>query len=81
MCIRDRYIPGWNSNIYKQFIASQLNDFKPLNRNMANRFNTVFLAITKKCALQCEHCFDWDNLNKKEVLSDSELQGIVWDFL
>lgn len=71
------YTPGWDSKIYRRFIASQLNDFKPVNRGGVNRFNNVFFAITKKCALQCEHCFEWDNLNKKEVLSDSELQGIV----
>ncbi len=71
------YIPGWNGTNYKQFIASQLNDFMPIDRNLANRFNTVFLSITKKCALQCEHCFDWDNLNMKEVLTDSELHQIV----
>ena len=73
----DLFAPGWNSNVYKQFIASQLNSFKPVNRDVVTRFNTVFLAITKKCALQCEHCFEWDNLNKKEVLSDSELYQIV----
>jgi len=71
------YIPGWNSNVYKRFIASQLNDFKPVNKDVVNRFNIVSIAITKKCALQCEHCFEWDNLNKKEVLSDSELHEIV----
>lgn len=71
------YIPGWNSNVYKQFIASQLNDFKPVNRDVVNRFNIVSIAITKKCALQCEHCFEWDNLNKREVLSDPELHEIV----
>ena len=71
------YTPGWKSDIYERFIASQLNDFKPVNRGAVTRFNNVFFAITKKCALQCEHCFEWDNLNKKEVLSDSELQGIV----
>ena len=71
------YTPGWKSKIYERFIASQLNDFKPVNRGAVNRFNNVFFAITKKCALQCEHCFEWDNLNKKEVLSDNELQGIV----
>ena len=78
-CYMGLYIPGWNSNIYKQFIASQLNDFKPVNRDRVavNRFNTVFLSITKKCALQCEHCFDWNNLNKKEVLSELELHKIV----
>ena len=73
----DLFTPGWNSSVYKQFIASQLNAFKPVNRDLVTRFNTVFLAITKKCALQCEHCFEWDNLNKKEVLSDSELHEIV----
>jgi len=71
------YTPGWNSKIYERFIASQINDFKPVNKGSVNRFNNVFFAITKKCALQCEHCFEWDNLNKKEVLSNSDLQGIV----
>jgi MoaA/NifB/PqqE/SkfB family radical SAM enzyme len=71
------YIPGWNSNVYNRFIASQLNDFKPVNKDVVNRFNIVSIAITKKCALQCEHCFEWDNLNKKEVLSDLELHEIV----
>jgi MoaA/NifB/PqqE/SkfB family radical SAM enzyme len=72
------YTPGWNSDVYKRFIASQLHDFKSVNRGASvNRFNTVFIAITKKCALQCEHCYEWDNLNKKEVLTDKELQEIV----
>ena len=71
------YTPGWNSRVYKQFIASQLNDYMPVRGGGANRFNTVFLAITKKCALQCEHCFEWESLNKKEVLADVELKEIV----
>ena len=71
------YTPGWNTKVYKQFIASQLNDFIPIKRGVANRFNTVFLAITKKCALQCEHCFEWENLNKKEVVSETELKEII----
>lgn len=70
------YTPGWNSNIYKQFIKSQLHDFKPV-KGEVNRFNTIFLAITKKCALQCEHCYEWDNLNKKDVLSKSKIKQIV----
>lgn len=74
------YTPGWKSAVYNQFIASQLNDFKPLDKGKANRFNSIFLAITKKCALQCEHCFEWDNLNKKETLTDSELKRIVQKF-
>ncbi|WMI67321.1 radical SAM/SPASM domain-containing protein [Mangrovimonas sp. YM274] len=71
------YTPGWDTDIYKQFIASQLHDFKPLDRGFANRFNTVFLSITKKCALQCEHCYEWEHLNKKDTLSDVDLIKIV----
>jgi MoaA/NifB/PqqE/SkfB family radical SAM enzyme len=71
------YTPGWNSTVYKKFIASNLNDFKPVHGIIPNRFNNIFFAITKKCALQCEHCFEWDNLNKKETLSDAELVDVV----
>lgn len=71
------YTPGWNSKIYEQYIASQLNDYKPITNLKANRFNTVFLAITKKCAFQCKHCFEWDNLNKKDVLETNDWQAIV----
>jgi len=70
------YTPGWNSLVYRQFIASQLNDFKPV-RLAVNRFNTVFMAITKKCALQCEHCYEWENLNKKDVLSAHSMRRIL----
>ncbi|MCL6266926.1 radical SAM/SPASM domain-containing protein [Flagellimonas myxillae] len=70
------YTPGWNSEVYKKFIVSQLHDFKPVQQK-TNRFNTVLMAVTKKCPLQCEHCYEWDNLNKKEVLSAEKLQKIV----
>jgi MoaA/NifB/PqqE/SkfB family radical SAM enzyme len=38
---------------------------------------TLFLAITKKCSLQCEHCFEWDNLNQQEKLTDDQLIDLV----
>lgn len=71
------YTPGWNSSNYKQFIRSQLNDFKPIDNGKANRFNNVFVAITKKCVLQCDHCYEWDNLNKRGSLTEKELQQII----
>jgi len=70
------YTPGWNSNVYKNFIAAQLNDFKEI-KVKTNRFNTVFIAITKKCALQCDHCYEWENLNKRDVLSTKKIKQIV----
>jgi MoaA/NifB/PqqE/SkfB family radical SAM enzyme len=73
----DLYTPGWNGPVYQKSIASHLNDYKPVTRVAVNRFNNVFFAITKKCPLQCEHCFEWDNLNKKETLSDKELVEVI----
>ena len=70
------YAPPWKTDNFKAFVLSEMNRFLPLNKQV-KRFNNVFLAITKKCILQCEHCFEWDNLNKKEVLETSELQAIV----
>ena len=71
------YTPGWNSKHYEKFIASQVNDFKQVELGLVNRFNDVFFAITKKCPLQCEHCFEWDNLNKKETLDSGKLIEVV----
>lgn len=41
---------------------------------------TLLFAITKKCPLHCEHCFEWDNLHKEEVLSKSDIIEIVRKF-
>ncbi len=71
------YTPGWNSKEHELYIASQLNDFKQITTHKVNRFNTVFLAITNKCALQCEHCFEWNNLNKKDDLETGKLKSII----
>lgn len=37
----------------------------------------AFLAITKKCPMRCEHCFEWDSINQKEVLTYENLRTIV----
>ncbi len=42
--------------------------------------NTLLLAITKKCSLQCAHCCEWDALNGREQLSADDLMSIVRKF-
>ncbi len=71
------YTPGWNSQIYKTFIATHLNDFKPVNNITVNRFDSVFLGITKKCNYKCDHCYEWERLNKKDVLTTKRLKVII----
>lgn len=70
------YTPGWNGISFKKFIASEMNHIVPVKQK-ANRFINVYIAITNKCALQCEHCYEWEHLNKKDALSAEQLRNIV----
>ncbi|MEO6036838.1 MAG: radical SAM protein, partial [Saprospiraceae bacterium] len=42
--------------------------------------NVLVLAITKKCSLQCAHCFEWDALNGREQLSIQDVLTIIHKF-
>jgi len=70
------FTPGWRNTIYDRFIISELNQLKP-TRHASFRFNHVYLAITNKCPLQCEHCYTWDLLNKKTFYDESSLPKVV----
>ena len=70
------YAPAWKTDNFKAFVLSEMNRFSPLDKKV-KRFNNVFLAITKKCMLQCEHCFEWDSLNKKDVLNEASIHKII----
>ncbi|WP_157831521.1 radical SAM/SPASM domain-containing protein [Confluentibacter flavum] len=70
------YTPGWNDDIYKRFIISELNHYKSIEKSVL-RFNHVYLAITKKCPLQCDHCYAWDVLNQKDQLNENDLSNII----
>ena len=70
------YTSAWFSNDFIAFIKTRLNDYKPL-KHPVKRFNMVFLAVTNKCPLQCEHCYDWNPEHIKTDLSTLELKRIV----
>ena len=70
------YNPGWPSLSYNAFLKDELMRHAfPLD--YTGRLGMVFFAITRKCPLQCEHCFEWDNLNQKETFTKNELIQIV----
>lgn len=75
----DLYAPGYGSKAFDRYIAGEINRVSPLPGS-ANRFTNVFIAFTKKCTLQCEHCFEWDALNNKEKLDLPDIQNIVREF-
>lgn len=73
------YIPALYSSAFEAFILGEVNRVMPLGQK-TNRFTSLLLAITKKCALQCEHCSEWATLNAEEVLSVSDIITIIDKF-
>lgn len=70
------YTPGWPSAAYDRLIRNEVLRFKsPGIETEQLRF--IFLAVTRKCPMRCEHCFEWDNLNQKESFNREELIRIV----
>ncbi|MEP7322726.1 MAG: radical SAM protein, partial [Saprospiraceae bacterium] len=73
------FIPGWPSTAFHNFLKAEINRHYPIPVK-TNRFTNIFMAITNKCPLACEHCYEWDALNKKEKLTMPELKTIVQKF-
>ena len=69
-------IPAWPSKAFTFFHENELNKIFPFRQNRGE-LNTLILSITKKCPLDCEHCFEWDVMHKKEVLSLADLKRII----
>ncbi|MBF9236575.1 radical SAM protein [Hymenobacter sp. BT683] len=83
-CVAGRYYreyqtPGWPSTAYDTYVATTVNRLVPF-RPDTDTLNLVFLAITKKCPLACEHCFEWDALNQKETLTRAHIHAMVAQF-
>jgi MoaA/NifB/PqqE/SkfB family radical SAM enzyme len=76
---REYYAPGWPGKAYDNYISTTINRLVPF-RGDAETLNLVFLAITKKCPLACEHCFEWDALNQRETLTRDNIRELVAAF-
>ncbi len=70
------YTPPWFSSGFNQFIQAQLYDYKQSSHSV-NRFTMIFMAITNKCAMKCDHCYHWDELNNPNELSNRELVAMI----
>ena len=70
------YIPAWFSSGFEDFVLSELNTYKKVSPKV-KRFNIVYLAITSKCPMQCEHCYEWDRLNQKDKLTIDRMDEII----
>ncbi len=69
--------PGWPSKAFNHYISHLLTRSIP---DKQPSLNTLVFAVTKKCGFLCEHCCEWENLNKPEVLSKEDLLSIIYRF-
>ncbi len=67
--------PGWPSKAFNKFIANNLQKLEGSNAH--HTLDTILFGITKKCGYQCEHCFEWEALNKPETLSRENLLSVI----
>lgn len=73
------YIPGFPSQIFNRYIQTELNHILP-HRKAINRLQVLQLAITNRCPLKCEHCFEWENLNKEETFTTEQVSILINKF-
>ncbi|MCL6259292.1 radical SAM protein [Aquiflexum sp. TKW24L] len=70
------YLPPFPSKNFDRFILTELNRYVP-HFTPINAHQQVNFAISTKCPMRCEHCFEWDNLNLRETFTLPQLQEIV----
>ena len=73
------YAPGYPSKAFDNYIEAEFNRIRPIQKK-TNALTFIFFAITKKCPLKCEHCFEWNNLNHSESFTLNELQQVIGKF-
>lgn len=69
----DLFLPAFESPAFTLYLEAEINRIHPLKLKKTNRLVNVLMAITKKCPLQCEHCFEWDALNGKDTVGNPEI--------
>lgn len=70
------YMPAFPSKDFDRYILTEMNRFVP-HAFAINSYQQVNFAITTKCPMRCEHCFEWDNLNLHETFTKDELKNVI----
>ncbi len=74
------YAPSFPSKELDRLLNKEI-DYALTDGQVAPPLHFIFLSITKKCPLNCEHCFEWDIMHQPEKLSLDDLKGIIESFL
>jgi MoaA/NifB/PqqE/SkfB family radical SAM enzyme len=74
------YTPGFPSAGFNNVIRREIRKAYP-SSGQNSTLQTLIISISSRCQYSCEHCFEGDNLTKKEFLSLQELIDIQDDAL
>jgi len=72
----DLYTPALRTKAFRNFVETEANRIRAVNHR-TNRFINVFISVTKRCPLSCEHCFEWESLNNPDTLTGNDLSAIL----
>ena len=67
-------IPGWPSENFNHFIR---NEFLRINSPELSNLQTIIVAITNVCPLNCMHCYESDNISSGNTLSLNDLKLVM----
>jgi len=69
-------IPGWPSRAFNSFILGEITRVIK-EQGCCVPLHTVIFAITNRCPLRCNHCFEWKNIAAEESMSADDLEVII----
>lgn len=72
----DMYGEGWPSSGFIRNVKRECSRVNASPYDHVGMRNVLF-GLTTKCPLQCEHCYEWNNLNVRERLGFADLQTII----
>jgi len=70
--------PGFPSKAFNKYVLNNIKRFDAGNNDVT--LDTILFGITKKCGYKCEHCFEWDALNKLETLTREDILFVISSF-
>lgn len=70
--------PGFPSKAWQKMHENEVERF--FSTHPSKGLRTLIFAITKKCPMNCEHCFEWQNLNHNERLSTEDIIRLVKEY-
>ncbi len=76
----DAFNPLWPSPGFDRFMERHLEEVYP-SAQPKPFMRRMFVALTKKCPLNCEHCSEGPSLNQRDILTRSDLEQRIGDWV